>query len=619
MKILKGLLMMKLFKGRKKEFVILGILSFLAFWMTLSLFWTSRNYENMNINEILYVITNPLGDSGGGLVRSYILVAVIIPVILTADVLFTAYLLSGNSKYKYFKRIAMTTACVLMGLSVLYFGARSSLLSYVSNSVSTSDFVENYYVEPAETKIVFPEKKRNLIFIYLESMETSFADKASGGCLDKSLIPELTKIAVDNECFSGGGDTINGANQMPGTTWTMAGMFASSVGVPLLMQIDENGMAGKEDFFPNLRAIGDVLEEAGYRQVFQLGSNAGFGGRRPFMKDHGNFEIRDYDYSKSIGQIPNDYQVFWGYEDEKLYEFSKDTLSELAKSDQPFNLTMITVDTHFPAGYICDLCKNDNEFEYFRTISCASRQLSEFIEWLKKQSFYENTTIVITGDHLTMAGGVTEKLSEEGERKTYTCIINPDSSLQSPQKRREYSIFDLFPTTIAALGAHIEGDRLALGTNLYSSLDTVTEQVGAETELAELEKKSELLATLEKQDEKTEEIINLFASAGDPDEKTITYDENGDPQLHIVTCDLTEIEKKATIDGVSVKLWYYDRGDAVDVTYKLEPKGDGRWGADINIKSFRDADEVYYQVRAHTPGYPTTFLGRQGTLELNKD
>ena len=36
----------------------------------------------------------------------------------------------------------------------------------------------------------------------------------------------------------------------------------------------------------------------------------------------------------------------------------------------------------------------------------------------------------------------------------------------------------MFPTTLAALGAQIEGDRLALGTNLFSSEETLEEKYG---------------------------------------------------------------------------------------------------------------------------------------------
>ena len=60
---------------------------------------------------------------------------------------------------------------------------------------SGADFVRDHYVDPAEVDLSFPEKKRNLIYIYLESMEAGYADTASGGLFPENLIPELTSIA----------------------------------------------------------------------------------------------------------------------------------------------------------------------------------------------------------------------------------------------------------------------------------------------------------------------------------------------------------------------------------------------------------------------------------------
>ena len=65
-----------------------------------------------------------------------------------------------------------------------------------------SDFVENEYVNPETVKLTFPEKKRNLIYIFLESMEMTYADKENGGGFEENCIPELTKLSEENENFS---------------------------------------------------------------------------------------------------------------------------------------------------------------------------------------------------------------------------------------------------------------------------------------------------------------------------------------------------------------------------------------------------------------------------------
>ena len=66
-----------------------------------------------------------------------------------------------------------------------------------------------------------------------------------------------------------------------------------------------------------------------------------------------------------------------------------------------------------------------------------------------------------------------ESVSDDYTRRTYTAVINPAVEVQSTEKR-EYSTLDLFPTTLAAMGVQIDGDRLGLGTNLFSNLPTLT-------------------------------------------------------------------------------------------------------------------------------------------------
>lgn len=48
----------------------------------------------------------------------------------------------------------------------------------------------------------------------------------------------------------------------------------------------------------------------------------------------------------------------------------------------------------------------------------------------------------------------------------------------------------MFPTILASLGCEIEGDRLGLGTNLFSEKNTLAEEYGYENLFEELEKKS---------------------------------------------------------------------------------------------------------------------------------
>ena len=57
-------------------------------------------------------------------------------------------------------------------------------------------------------------------------------------------------------------------------------------------------------------------------------------------------------------------------------------------------------------------------------------------------------------------------------------------------KNRKFTTMDFCPSILAALGVEIEGERIGLGTNLFSDKQTLPEEYGYETMFEELGKKS---------------------------------------------------------------------------------------------------------------------------------
>ena len=355
------------------------------------------------------------------------------------------------------------------------------LATYLKYRNEKTSLYEDHYVDGRDVALSFPEEKRNLVYIFLESMETTYADQASGGAMGDDHIPELAELALGHVNF---GEQLNGAYTLTGTTFTMGGIVAQTAGIPINTTVNSELSFMSQEYeggylLPGACTIGDILAEADYRQVFMAGSQGTFGGRAAYFKGHGGYEIIDYDSARENGWIPEDYYEWWGFEDEKLFAFAKDELLSLADSGQPFNLTMLTADTHFTDGYLCELCGRDYKEQYSNVIACASAQVYEFVTWMMEQEFYENTTIVIAGDHLTMDYGYIYRTGvQDFDRKVYVSIINPAGSCEDTAIERNYSTCDLFPTTLAALGVQIEGERLGLGVNLFSEVPTLLEQCG---------------------------------------------------------------------------------------------------------------------------------------------
>lgn len=92
------------------------------------------------------------------------------------------------------------------------------------------------------------------------------------------------------------------------------------------------------------------------------------------------------------------------------------------------------------------------------------------------------------------------------DRRTYTAYINSAVSPVNNMKRL-YTTMDNFPTTLAAMGVNIEGNRLGLGTNLFSDEPTLMESVGEDTLKAELKKKSEFLEKASGIDKNNETVL----------------------------------------------------------------------------------------------------------------
>lgn len=493
-------------KNPNRGVILTGILVFAAGILVSLARWVFTTWPGLRMDEIIFQLNAPLQGTGDGLilkgVLSSILPALALLFIYIAAV--TAAKKRGRTGTVLNVSRLMSAVMIFCALAVAY--VRLDVGNFVKNQFNTSTFIEDNYNDAGEVAITFPEKKRNLVYIFMESMEMTYADIENGGSFLYNNIPELTQIALNNECFAGDSGELNGGRVLPGTTFTMAGIFAQTTGLPLKVELGEdfldaagsfNKMNTQDTFFEGVTAIGDILEENGYNNVFLLGSDATFGGRRLYMTRHGDYEIDDYKWAIDRGIIPPDYYVFWGMEDQKLFAVAKDRMTELAASDEPFNMTILTVDTHFEDGYECDICPDTYENNsYANAIACSSKQVSDLVSWIQEQDFYEDTTIVLCGDHTTMDSDFCIAVPGSYPRRVYTAFINSAAEPADPSRKRSYTTLDQFPTTLAAIGCSIDGERLGLGTNLFSDRDTLLEEYGYDYMSQEIEKRSKLMKKL---------------------------------------------------------------------------------------------------------------------------
>lgn len=471
--------------------VVLAILVVFAVLAYATAKWYLDRYGDIGFDSILFTMFSELNGVENGLVVDYICKTLVVSLLAAALFVFILFFSSDSAiciriknktvRLYPFSRAVRSVICLAFScVFILKASNMSGLSAYIAASMSDPKVFDSEYVYPAETQLTFPENKRNLIYIFLESMENTFFDTSQGGAYSENTIPELYALAHSNVNFSQNGG-VGGCPQCSGATWTAGAMVAQSAGIPLKLptEIDGNDYGYYTEFLPGVVTLTDILKDNGYYQALVIGSDAGFGGRDNYYLQHGIDDIFDYLSAPSDGIIEDGYcNWWWGMEDKYVYDYAKQCLNKVSKEDKPFAFTLLTSDTHFTAGYVCDLCPEGYADQYQTVYACASRQLNDFIEWLKQQSFYENTTIVIAGDHCTMDNDyMTNTLGFNENRYIYNCFIN---SAVEPvnSKNRVFTQLDMFPTTLAAMGVQIEGDRLAMGVNLFSDKQTLAEKYG---------------------------------------------------------------------------------------------------------------------------------------------
>ena len=501
-----------------KNFIVFIIL-LMSYTLLFSMIWVYNTFGNIGLEEIMFQINVPMTGTNTDYYYNYAQNALTYIILCTFFSFLVINIIFSKKKNKaYPKRMKtkdsfMSTSLVvfkkkmdkkyiakliatflILIFCVTYTIQKTELIPYIENITADSNFIKEEYIDPNNVNLQFPETKRNLIYIYLESMESTYYSQENGGAYEQSLIEDLEELAKENIAFSNS-NTLKGLHVLPGATWTVGAMTAQTFGIPLKIPIEMNSYGKYDSFLPKVKGIGDILKEQGYNQMLAIGSDAEFGGRDHLYVQHGDFKIFDFKESIVEEKKTQDDFVWWGFPDKDLFEYSKEKISMLSNLDEPFNFTMLTVDTHAIDGYICEDCEEKFDEQYFNALDCSSRKIKEFIEWIQEQDFYENTTIVLCGDHISMQPRTFTEVDDSGyDRTVLDIFINP-SEIPENTKYKYASTMDMFPTTLASLGVKIDGNKLGLGTNLFSDTTTIIRKYGLNYVAEELKKNSKFYNT----------------------------------------------------------------------------------------------------------------------------
>lgn len=469
-----------------ERIMLASLLVFIAYVLAATARWLTRKFGAVTIDQILFHLNMPI-DAEEKLIRSYFsnvwLVAFVIAVVFYFVVARRYKNPFGWQRSLQAKR--WPAAFVFAVFCLIYCGVKiqvQNMWAQYQRFQQISTYFEDNYVDPRDVKVTFPQKKRNLIVIFMESMDSSHLQSKYHDYFKTNLTPELQKLARENINFSNN-DDIGGASQVRGTNFTQAGLTAQYCGLPLKLPVSSPHFRPNNGFLPEAKCLTEFLKEQGYDQTLVNGMPGSFGGLDKFLESHGNIRLMDTHLMRAENLLnPEDYsEGIKIVKDASLLEISKKEIERLAAGDKPFAFTVMTIDTHlgkqfFDAAH-CErkFGRDDKHHRYKNIFSCQSKLLGEFVDWIKAQPFYENTTVVMLDDHLIMYD-IDFSEGMEGKR-ILNIFLNP-AQVPENSKNRTFLSFDIYPTILEAIGAKVDGGRLGLGTSLYRSEPTLAEREG---------------------------------------------------------------------------------------------------------------------------------------------
>lgn len=251
----------------------------------------------------------------------------------------------------------------------------SEIIEYMNEN--TTDQVETDMFGIAEDK--------NLIFISLESLQTFVINNTLHG---EEITPFLNELINESYYFE------NFYHQ------TEQGKTADS---EFIMETSLYALPSGAAYFTHAQneyhATPEILKEEGFTSAVFHANNKSFWNRDAM---YNNLDV-DHFYDIKSYEVTDDNSVGWGLKDKEFFEQSMKYLESLP---EPYYARFITLTNHHPFTMDEDdvtLDPYDSNSrtlnQFFQTVRYTDEAIEEFFDHLKESGAYEDSIIVMMGDH----------------------------------------------------------------------------------------------------------------------------------------------------------------------------------------------------------------------------
>jgi lipoteichoic acid synthase len=318
------------------------------------------------------------------------------------------------------------------------------------------------------TKLFGTQKGKNLIMIQLEAFQNFPINLSLKGI---ELTPNLNKLAKDGYYFPNVFQQIGQGNTSDAEFMSNTSIYPTGT-IPM-----STGYGDR-----NIPSLPKLLEARGYEADTFHVNDVAFWDRNKLYPALGFTHYYDKPF------YTNDNFNTLGASDEELYRVGLEKITALQKQNKPFYAQFITLSSHHPFkippekqnAALRNILTRSQLGDYLLAINYTDKVLGQFIENLKAAGLWDNTVLVVYGDHF----GLQPKDNKPEEiLKTIGVKYHPDITrfniplfIHVPNLKSGQTIaqvggqMDIMPTVANLLGISLKDEAFVhFGQDLLNS------------------------------------------------------------------------------------------------------------------------------------------------------
>ena len=331
-----------------------------------------------------------------------------------------------------------------------------------SRDVDTGGYVQAFAETESEPYYGLA-KGRNLIIVQVEALQGFVINRDFYG---HEITPNLNALIKDDSFYFPNYYYIVGAGNTADAEFTVNNSLYPPTDMAAYIKYTDKNYYG----------LPFVLKDNGYKSAVVF-----HGYLREYWNRDKAYPYQGFDHYYSQESFSSDHIIGLGVSDERFF---KESVQILKTKEQPFYAFMITLSSHHPYWLphsdrmlpVPEHLDNTLFANYFVAINYVDYAIGCLIDELKVAGLYENSVIVIYGDHYGMpndsenyslASEFFGHLYYEGDFFRVPMIIHIPGSGITQTVERPSSHIDVMPTVLHLLGMRNEGGVM-FGHNMLS-------------------------------------------------------------------------------------------------------------------------------------------------------